>query len=164
MAKRSNRRRFLGGAFAGAAASGTVASLAGAKANKKVVVKTPIYGPGETPSPHAVFSPGIQFERLLFVSGQGAFDPRTRQLVAGSFADQVRQCLENVKAILEAGGSSLERVLKASVFLTDIANYKAMNEVYRTYFPSIPPARTTVAVRDLPLGTPIEIDVIAYKD
>jgi 2-iminobutanoate/2-iminopropanoate deaminase len=69
--------------------------------------------------------------------------------------------LENVKAVLEAAGSSLDRVLKCNVFLTDIATFQAMNEVYHTFFPTNPPARSTVAVKDLPGQSPVEIECIA---
>ena len=112
-------------------------------------------------SPTRILSSGIQFGRLLFVSGQGAHDPKTHKVVAGPFPDQVRQCLENVKTVLEAAGSSLDRVLKCTVFLTDIGNFAAMNEVYHTFFPTDPPARSTVAVKDLPGESPIEIECIA---
>jgi 2-iminobutanoate/2-iminopropanoate deaminase len=84
--------------------------------------------------------------------------------VEGPFPNQVRQCLENIKTVLEAAGSSLDRVLKCNVFLTDIANFRAMNEVYHTFFPTDPPARSTVAVKDLPGDSPVEIECIAYVE
>jgi 2-iminobutanoate/2-iminopropanoate deaminase len=126
--------------------------------------KMVIYKPGEEPSPTRILSSGIQFGRLLFVSGQGAHDPKTHKVVAGPFPDQVRQCLENVKTVLEAAGSSLDRVLKCTVFLTDIGNFAAMNEVYHTFFPTDPPARSTVAVKDLPGESPVEIECVAYVE
>mgnify|MGYP002396919098 FL=1 len=126
---------------------------------KRIILK-----PGEQPSPATILSSGIQFGRLLFVSGQGAHDPKTHKVVEGPFPNQVRQCLENVKTVLEAASSSLDRVLKCTVFLTDISNFQAMNEVYHTFFPTEPPARSTVAVKDLPGESPVEIECIAYVD
>jgi len=118
--------------------------------------------PGQKTASGLPFSPAIQFGNLVFVSGQIALDPATQKLASGTIQDQVRQCLENVKAVVEASGSSMDKVLKCTVFLTDIANFQAMNEVYRGYFPTDPPARSTVAVKGLAAGTPIEIECIAY--
>ncbi len=168
--RKSDRRKFLRHSLGGAAGAAAVGSLAlsgkpasakGAKgkAEKKVITKR-----GEKPSPATILSSGIQFGNLLFVSGQGAHDPETRKVVEGPFPNQVRQCLENVKSVLEAANSSLDRVLKCNVFLTDIANFQAMNEVYHTFFPTEPPARSTIAVRDLPGNSPVEIECIAYVE
>jgi len=161
--RRNFLRRSIGAiAVAGAAGAVFVPGKAAAKQAKpkKRVVKLP----GEKPSPSAILSPGIQLGNLLFVSGQGARDPKTGKFPEGPFSDQVRQCLENLKAVLEAAGSSLDRVLKCTVFLTDIANFQAMNEVYHTYFPTDPPSRSTIAVKDLPGNSPVEIECIAYTD
>jgi reactive intermediate/imine deaminase len=160
----SDRRKFLSRTLAaGAAAGAAVASFpATTAAAPPAAKKKVIYKPGEKPSPTAVLSSGIQFGNLLFVSGQGAHDPQTHKVVEGPFPNQVRQCLENLKTVLEAAGSSLERVLKCNVFLTDIADFAAMNEVYHTFFPTDPPARSTVAVKDLPAQSPVEIECIAY--
>lgn len=165
--KKSNRRRFLSSAFTGTAAAAGAAALAPSasarpkqgKATKKVITR-----PGEPLAPEAILSPAIQFGNLLFVSGVGGYDPKTHKVVEGGVSDQVRQCLENIKTVLEAAGSSLDRVLKVSVFLTDIANFQDMNKVYRTFFPTNPPARSTVAVKELPGLLPVEIDCIAYVD
>lgn len=163
----SDRRKFLcstltgTGAIAGAAAWGVPAS--GKSAQGKTVKKV-ITRDGKPLPPDTILSPGIQFGNLLFVSGAGAHDPKTHKVVEGPFSHQVRQCLDNVKAVLEAAGSSLDRVLKCNVFLTDIANFQAMNEVYHTFFPTNPPARSTVAVKDLPGDSPVEIECIAYVD
>ncbi len=167
MRRESSRRKFLrgtaaqAGAIAGAMALAhpSVATASEHKPSKRVVTR-----PGEPITPTAVLSPGVRFGNLLFVSGQGAHDPKTRKLAAGPFPNQVRQCLENVKAVVEAGGSSMQRVLKCLVFLTDISNFQAMNEVYHSFFPTDPPARSTVAVKDLPGETPVEIECIAYID
>lgn len=165
MRRKVNRRKFLGQAVSGTAATTIALSRVGsAKPPKQKVRKKVIYKAGEKPSSNRVLSSGIQFGQLLFVSGQGAHDPETRKVVEGPFANQVRRCLENVKMVLEAAGSSLDRVLKCTVFLTDIANFQTMNEVYRTFFPTDPPARSTVAVKELPGESPIEIECIAYVD
>jgi 2-iminobutanoate/2-iminopropanoate deaminase len=134
-----------------------VAAAQGVRAQKKVITR-----PGQPISPATILSPAIQFGSLLFVSGAGAHDPVTHKVVPGPISNQVKQSLENVKAVLEAGGSSLDKVLKCMVFLTDIANFQAMNEVYHTYFPTNPPARSTMAVKDLPGESPVEIECIAY--
>lgn len=159
------RRKFLGRAVSGTAAAAVALPLAvPAQRSRQRIGKKVIYKAGEKPDPNRVYSSGIQFGQLLFVSGQVPFDPETRKLVEGPFPNQVRRCLENVKMVLEAAGSSLDRVLKCTVFLTDITNFQAMNEVYRTFFPHDPPARTTVAVRELPGDSPIEIECIASVD
>lgn len=98
---------------------------------------------------------------LLFVSGQTPLDPSTAKLVEGGVAEQARRCLENVSAILAAAGSSRDRVLKTTVFLTDMADFPAMNAVYAEFFPETPPARSTVAVAGLPLGARVEIEAVA---
>ena len=118
--------------------------------------------PGEPLTPASLFSPATQLGNLLFLSGSGALDPQTHKLVPGPIGNQVRQCLENLKTVLEAAGSSLDKVLKCTVFLTDIADFQAMNAMYHTYFPVNPPARTTVAVKELPGQSPVEIECIAY--
>lgn len=159
-----SRRKFLGRAVSGTAAAMALPLSGSAAPSKQKTGKKVIYKAGERPAPGRVLSSGIQFGQLLFVSGQGAHDPQTRKVVEGPFPNQVRRCLENVKMVLEAAGSSLDRVLKCTVFLTDIANFQAMNEVYRTFFPADPPARTTVAVKELPGDSPIEIECIAYVD
>src|SRR3954464_3882307 len=86
------------------------------------------------PKPVGPYSPGMGFERLIFVSGQGATDPATGKLVGGTVAQQTEQCLKNVQAILEAGGSSLQHVLRCGVFLTDMNEFQNMNMVYMRMF------------------------------
>lgn len=161
--RKSDRRKFLGKTLTGAGAV-TLAVPAGALAAKGKATKKVIYKPGEEPSPERILSSGIQFGNLLFVSGAGAHDPKTHKVVEGPFSNQVRQCLENVKTVVEAAGSSMDRVLKCLVFLTDISTFQEMNKVYHTFFPTNPPARSTVAVKDLPGESPIEIECIAYVD
>jgi 2-iminobutanoate/2-iminopropanoate deaminase len=115
------------------------------------------------PKPVGPYSPGMGFERLVFVSGQGATDPATGRLAGDDVASQTGQCLKNVRAILEAAGSGLPHVLRCGVFLIDMREFENMNGVYRRMFGEHRPARTTVQVAGLPgEGLLIEIDAIAY--
>jgi 2-iminobutanoate/2-iminopropanoate deaminase len=107
------------------------------------------------------YSQAIQANGFLFVSGQIPLDPRTQQIVEGDVARQTERVLENLKGIVEAAGSSLDRVVKTSVFLKDLGDFAAMNEVYGRYFPSTPPARATVEVARLPRDVRVEIELIA---
>jgi 2-iminobutanoate/2-iminopropanoate deaminase len=109
------------------------------------------------------YSQAIATGELVFASGQIALDPTSGQLVQGDVGEQTRQALRNVRAVLEAAGSSLDRVVKATVFLTQMADFAAMNAVYGEAFTSEPPARSTVAVADLPRGARVEIEVIALR-
>lgn len=115
------------------------------------------------PKPVGPYSPGMGFERLVFVSGQGATNPATGRLAGNTVAEQTAQCLENVRAILEAAGSSLQHVLRCGVFLLDMNEFQHMNGVYQRTFGDHRPARTTVQVAGLPgEGLLVEIDAIAY--
>lgn len=107
------------------------------------------------------FSSATRVGNLLFLSGQVGNTPGTRQLADTGITGQTRQIFENIKTVLAAAGSSLERVVKCTVFLTNIADYQAMNAVYATYFPKDPPARSTVAGSGLALGARVEIECIA---
>ena len=107
------------------------------------------------------FSIGVRVGKLLFLSGQIGNKPGTRELADTGITGQTRQTLENIKAVLAYAGSSLERVVKCTVFLSNMADYQAMNEVYATYFPKDPPARSTVAGSGLALGARVEIECIA---
>lgn len=116
------------------------------------------------PAPVGPYSPGMSFDRLIFVSGQGATDPSSGRLAGTDVATQTEQCLRNVQAILEAAGSSLQHVLRCGVFLVDIREFAAMNAVYARMFGAHRPARTTVQVAALPgEGLRVEIDAIAYR-
>jgi 2-iminobutanoate/2-iminopropanoate deaminase len=115
------------------------------------------------PQPVGPYSPGMGFERLVFVSGQGATDPATGQLAGRSAAAQTEQCLRNLEAILQAAGSSLQHVLRCGVFLLDMNEFQEMNAVYSRMFGSHRPARTTIQAAGLPgEGLRVEIDCIAY--
>jgi 2-iminobutanoate/2-iminopropanoate deaminase len=107
------------------------------------------------------YSQAIRANGFLFVSGQIPLDPRTNQVVEGDVARQTERVLENLKGIVEAAGSSLDRVVKATVYLKDLADFAAMNEVYGRYFAKNPPARATVEVARVPRDTRVEIDLIA---
>ena len=115
------------------------------------------------PAPVGPYSPGVGFERLVFVSGQGATDPATGQLAGSDATAQTEQCLKNVQAILQAAGSDLQHVLRCGVFLIDMNEFKAMNAVYSRMFGDHRPARTTIQAAGLPgAGLRVEIDCIAY--
>ncbi|HKV07411.1 MAG TPA: Rid family detoxifying hydrolase [Thermoanaerobaculia bacterium] len=115
------------------------------------------------PRPVGPYVPGMIFERLVFVSGQGATDPATGQLAGDDIETQTEQVLENVRAILEAAGSRMDCVLRCGVFLTDMTEFPRMNAVYERMFAGHRPARTTVEVAALPhKGLKVEIDAVAY--
>jgi 2-iminobutanoate/2-iminopropanoate deaminase len=104
---------------------------------------------------------GVRAGSLLFVSGQIALDPATGVLVEGGIEEQTRRVMENLGAILEAGGSGFERVVKATVYLTDLGSFEAMNRIYASFFPGEKPARVCVEVSQLPRKSLVEIDAIA---
>ncbi|HWP99700.1 MAG TPA: RidA family protein [Vicinamibacterales bacterium] len=114
-------------------------------------------------APRAIgpYSQAIRAGNLLFVSGQVPIDPATGALVDGDIRAQTRRVLDNIGEILRAAGASYDAVVRATVFLADLGDFAAMNEVYATYFPPPPPARSTVEVSRLPRDARIEIDVIA---
>lgn len=107
------------------------------------------------------FSQAVRVGDLLFLSGQLGTMPGTGELAPGGIAAETRQALENIKAVLERHGSSLDRVVKCTVFLADIAEWPAMNEVYRTYFPTHPPARSALGASGLARNARLEIECIA---
>lgn len=126
-----------------------------AAAQEKVVVPLP---PALQGLP---FSAAVRVGDVLYLSGQIGTLPGTRTLAAGGVGAETRQTLANIRATLERVGSSLDRVVKCTVFLVDITDYQAMNEVYATFFPKDPPARSTVAGSGLALGARVEIECIA---
>ena len=117
--------------------------------------------PTQGAKPIGPYSPAIRIGDLLFTSGQIGLDPQTGKLVPGGVEAEARQALTNIKTLVEAGGSSLDRVVKTTLFLTDIANFAAVNQIYAEFFSSEPPARSTVQVAALPAGALFEIDAIA---
>lgn len=110
------------------------------------------------------YSQAVVWKGLAFLSGQVALDPATNQLIEGDIAAQAARVLDNLKAVLEACGSSLDRVLKTTVYLKDMGEFARMNEVYARYFTENPPARSTVEVARLPRDVRVEMDVIAAAD
>jgi 2-iminobutanoate/2-iminopropanoate deaminase len=113
------------------------------------------------PKPIGPYSQGIKVNGLLFVSGQVSIDPKTNEFVSGDIVQQTERTLENVKGIVEAAGSKLSHVIKTTVFLKNMTDFAAMNEVYARYFSSAPPARSTVEVARLPKDALIEMEIIA---
>jgi 2-iminobutanoate/2-iminopropanoate deaminase len=117
-------------------------------------------------APQAIgpYSQAIKAGSFLFVSGQIPTDPETGQFVSGGIAEQTEQVLKNVSAVLAAGGSGLDRVVKTTVFLADMNEFAAMNEVYGRFFSSNPPARATVEAARLPRDARVEIEAIAIMN
>ncbi len=113
------------------------------------------------PPPAGPYSLAIRANGLVFVSGQGPVVPETGEILRGSIEEQVHQTMRNIGAILAAAESSFDKIVKTSIYLRDLANFKRMNEVYGQYVGSVPPARTTIQAADLPMGIDVEIDVIA---
>jgi 2-iminobutanoate/2-iminopropanoate deaminase len=115
------------------------------------------------PKPVGPYSPGMVFDRLIFVSGQGATDPATGQLAGSGIEIQTEQCLRNIRAILQAAGSDLPHILRCGVFLIDMSEFSKMNAVYSRMFGEHRPARTTIQAAALPGdGLRVEIDCVAY--
>jgi 2-iminobutanoate/2-iminopropanoate deaminase len=136
----------------------SLALLSAGCAAGKQVVRTE-----KAPAPIAPYSQGIVAGAFVFVSGQGPTDPATGQTEKDDVKKATRQTLENVKAILEASGSSLDKVVKVNVYLRDIKEFPLMNEIYGTYFKLNPPVRTTIQAAALPGGIPVEIDCVATR-
>ena len=109
------------------------------------------------------YSPAIDVNNTLYVSGQIAVDQATGKLIEGKIEEQTRQVLNNLKNVIEKAGYSMENVAKCTVLLSDIAFYSTVNQIYMEFFPNDPPARMAFAVKDLPMGALIEIDAIAVK-
>jgi 2-iminobutanoate/2-iminopropanoate deaminase len=114
-------------------------------------------------APKAVgpYSQGIRAGELVFTAGQIPINPSTGTIEAVTIEEQTRQALENVRGVLEAAGSGLDRVVKTTVFMTDLKEFQAMNGVYATFFPNDPPARSAFQVVALPLGAKVEIECVA---
>jgi 2-iminobutanoate/2-iminopropanoate deaminase len=123
---------------------------------KKKVIQTE-----KAPKAIGPYSQAIQAGNFLFLSGQIPLDPKTGEFIKGDIRLQTRQVLENIKGVLESQKLGMEDVIKVTIFLKDIGNFNEVNEVYATYFPSSPPARSTVGVAKLPKDADIEIEVIA---
>jgi 2-iminobutanoate/2-iminopropanoate deaminase len=131
-----------------------------------------VYAAGQTPAPgkrrvvktgppNGIFSPAIIVGDLVFTSGQIGLDPKTGQFPEGGIEAQFQQVFKNLTAVLEASGSSVDHMVKATVFLADMNDYNVMNDLYRKQFKGDPPARTTVQVARLPRDARIEIEAVA---
>ena len=119
-----------------------------------------IISTNQAPKAIGPYSQAVRTRGFLFTAGQIALDPATGQVVEGDVARQTNRVMENLKAIVEAAGSSLDRTLKATVYLKDMGDFAAMNEVYARYFPVNPPARSTIEAARLPRDVRVEIDLI----
>jgi 2-iminobutanoate/2-iminopropanoate deaminase len=123
---------------------------------KKRIIETE-----KAPKAIGPYSQAIQAGDLLFLSGQIPLNPKTGELVKGDIGQQTRQVLENIKGVLESQNLGMEDVVKVTIFLRNISNFNQVNEIYGTYFPTSPPARSTVEVARLPKDVEIEIEAIA---
>jgi len=117
----------------------------------------------QAPKAIGPYSVAIQTDGFVFCSGQLGIDPVTGELVAADIEAQTRQALANLKNVLESAGTSLEKIVKTTIFLKDMADFQKMNFVYSEFFPSTPPARSTVAVAGLPKGGLVEIEATALR-
>lgn len=117
--------------------------------------------PVKTGTPNGIFTPAIITGDLVFTSGQIGLDPKTGQFPEGGIEAQTQQVFRNLAAVLEASGSSVDHIVKATVFLADMNDYNVMNELYKKQFKGDPPARTTVQVARLPRDARIEIEAVA---
>ena len=124
----------------------------------KKIIKTP-----KAPAAVGPYSQAVEINGTLYISGQIPADPKTGKLVDGDITAQTKQVFRNIEAILQAAGYSFAEVVKSTCYLSDIANFKAMNEVYGQIYFENPPARAAFAVKDLPMGALIEIETIAVK-
>lgn len=120
-----------------------------------------IISTSKAPSAIGPYSQGVKVGNLVFISGQIPIDPITGNTVEGGIKEQTRRVIENIKAILESIGGNLSNVVKTTVFMVDLSEFSAMNEVYKEYFSEKPPARSTVQVAALPRNVKIEIEAIA---
>lgn len=124
----------------------------------KKIISTP-----NAPAAIGPYSQAVEINNTLYISGQIAIDPKTGKIVEGQIKEQTRQVLKNIDAILQAAGYSLVHVVKSTCLLSDMADFRAMNEVYAEFYFEHQPARAAFAVKELPLGAMIEIETIAVK-
>lgn len=115
------------------------------------------------PAPIGPYSQAVEIDGLIFCSGQIALDSQTGQVVGATVGEQAKKCMTNIQAVLTAADVDFSKVVKTTIFLTDMNDFQAVNEVYGGYFKENPPARSTVAVAGLPKGVKVEIEVIAKR-
>jgi len=132
-----------------------LSTISGGKMEKRIIYTE------KAPKPIGPYSQAVIAGNLIFTAGQIPIDPTTNQVVQGDIKEQTRRVLENLRAILEAVGSTFDDVVKVTIYMRDLNEFSAMNEVYSEYFKNSPPARTTVEVSRLPRDVKIEIDLIA---
>ena len=123
----------------------------------KIVINT-----SDAPKAIGTYSQGIKYEKLVFTSGQIPINPENSELIGGDFKLEVHQVIKNLNAVLNEGGSSLQSVIKLTVFLTDLSFFSEVNEVFNYYFSSDPPARSVIQVSALPMNTRIEIEAVGF--
>ena len=123
-----------------------------------------IISTSEAPGAIGPYSQAVRSGSFLFCSGQIPLDPKSGQIVPGDIASQTRRVLDNIAAILKAEGLTFDHVVKTTIFLTDLADFQTVNEIYASYFNQAPPARSTVQVPALPKGARVEIEAIAVAD
>lgn len=116
------------------------------------------------PAPIGPYSQAISYGNMVFCSGQIPLDPKTNQVVAGDLSAQTTQVMKNIEAVLKAADCQFSNVIKTTIYLTNMSDFAAVNEVYGKYFPENPPARSTVAVAGLPKNVSVEIEVLAVKN
>jgi 2-iminobutanoate/2-iminopropanoate deaminase len=120
-----------------------------------------IISTNEAPAAIGPYSQAVRTGRFLFCSGQIPLDPKSGEIVSGDIKAQTRRVMDNVAAVLKAEGLSFDNIVKTTIFLTDLADFQTVNEIYGSYFKQNPPARSTVQVAALPRGANVEIEVIA---
>ena len=114
----------------------------------------------DAPQPLGIYSQGIIANNFVYTSGQIGIDPKTGSLIQSNILEEIKQVLENIKVILEKGGSSLDSTIKLTVFLTDLSYFSDVNNVFKKYFKNIYPARSAVEISALPMGARVEIEAI----
>ena len=151
-------RSISAGLFIAASITLTAGIASGQDTGKKVILSP------NAPNPIGPYSQGIKVGNTVYLAGQGAIDPKNNQpMVTASIEDQTRRTLENLKAVLEADGMTMDHIVSTTVFLKDLNDFGKMNEVYATYFKEAPPARATVEVARLPRDLKVEISAIAVR-
>lgn len=119
--------------------------------------------PENGPKPVGPYSPAIRANGFIFVSGQGPIVLETGEHLEGTIEEKVHRTMGNLEVVLKAAGSSLDKIVKTTIYVTDLANFKRVNEAYGEHFQGIPPARTTIQAAALPTGIEVEIDAIAVE-